>query len=238
MVDGSDRFSIQWRWVSAVLLALLIACAATLVVVVAVEDVEILSTVALLLAVLAFAAQLVSSLAQGISSGRQLSEAQRIHNDTHGLLKSIEASTTGLRGTIEKQFDTVLDRAVNSSVSEAFDETTTGEVSPEQLDELRSTIVSGLRGELLPILDDVLRAQNRIGSSVRNPTAQRPLQTGDLVAHPKHGRGKVVDLVSRAGGLEAVIDFDDEDVPITVPERNWDGLGRRRRRAGGKVETK
>src|SRR4051794_30757419 len=111
-MDNRDRFApaehdegaqglegymrVSWRAVAIGLLLLVVAVLATLAVVVSIHDVDLLSTVALALAILAFAAQLLVSLLQSNAQAAQLSATERVNNETRALLSEISARSEAL----------------------------------------------------------------------------------------------------------------------------------------------
>lgn len=72
--DGSPGFKVPWGALSIGLAAIAIAYLGTLVVIASAQNIDALSTVALALAVLAFAAQLIVSLAQASAGAQQIAQ--------------------------------------------------------------------------------------------------------------------------------------------------------------------
>ncbi|MFL6144922.1 MAG: hypothetical protein ACJ72N_24035 [Labedaea sp.] len=68
----------------------------TLAVVASVHDVDALSTIALALAVLAFAAQLIISLGQASAGAQQISQSERINTETKAALAELRATSDSL----------------------------------------------------------------------------------------------------------------------------------------------
>lgn len=69
-LPASQGLKVPWNGLAVALSAVAISCLGALIVVASVKDVDVLSTVALALAVLAFAAQLVISLGQAASGAQ------------------------------------------------------------------------------------------------------------------------------------------------------------------------
>lgn len=195
--ETDDALVLPWRKFSVGLGLVLVATLVTLVVVVTVRDVEVLSTVALALAVLAFGAQLVTSLIQGQAAGDQQAQAERINTETRALLASIDAATTGLRGTVERQFDSLLTHVVSSAVPDALSAAPPG----SSAEEIQDAILSELRSEM----------QAYLPSQPRPPLRHMRLRPGDIVEHPKFGRGYVRAVEGKGDKAEASIRFGEEN---------------------------
>ncbi|WFE47128.1 hypothetical protein [Verrucosispora sp. WMMD1129] len=114
------------------------------------KDVDTLSTIALGLAILAFVAQLIVSLAQGMSGAQQVMQAERINADTQSALAALRATSDALLVTQREHFSKVLTAALARAVPEAVDETLAevsgesgqAEATPEQLDQLQAAILA------------------------------------------------------------------------------------------------
>lgn len=87
---------LPWGWLSLVLGIIALASLGTLAVVADRKDADTLSTVALALAVLAFTAQLIVSLAQGYSGSQQVAETQRVNLQAQSALTGIRATSDAL----------------------------------------------------------------------------------------------------------------------------------------------
>lgn len=142
---------IPWGWLSAILAMIALGALGTLAVVVGIKDIDTLSTIALALAVLAFVAQLIVSLAQGMAGAQQVAQAERINADTQSALAALRATSDALLVTQREHFSKVLSAALARAVPEAVDETLTeasgedggqGEATPEQLDQLQAAILA------------------------------------------------------------------------------------------------
>ncbi|MEW2331494.1 hypothetical protein AB0880_27240 [Micromonospora chersina] len=110
------------------------------------KNVDTLSTIALALAVLAFAAQLIVSLAQGMAGAQQVAQTERINADTavspccaSGQQRCI---TNHSARTLSKVLSAMLERAAPEAVDATLAENAQedegpGETSVEQLEQLR-----------------------------------------------------------------------------------------------------
>ena len=119
---------IPWSGLSLGLGVVSVTSLGTLAVVATVNEVDGLSTIALALAVLAFAAQLVMSLAQGQATARQSSDTARVNSETRGLLAEITTSSQALLSNQREQYGRLLDavlspNTINQVVREAASET-------------------------------------------------------------------------------------------------------------------
>jgi len=99
----------------------------TLVVVASLKSADILSTVALSLAILAFSAQLVIAISQGIAATQQLAETLRVNADTKAMLAEVRATNEQLLDTLGGQFDMVLKSALGQAIPQAVEEAAVGE---------------------------------------------------------------------------------------------------------------
>lgn len=109
----SGVFSMQLSTLAIVLMCVTVASLASLVVVATTKEADALSTVALALAVLAFAAQLIVTITQAQSSAEQTRDTFRINSETKAVLADIQAQAKALVALQSNQFDKLLDRAIN-----------------------------------------------------------------------------------------------------------------------------
>lgn len=121
MSDVNDRkvhrpgvFSVKLTTVAVVSLCISVSCLASLVVVATITKADALSTVALALAVLAFAAQLIVTIAQAQSSAEQTRDTFRINAETKAVLAELQAQGKALVAVQSSQFEKLLDRAINA----------------------------------------------------------------------------------------------------------------------------
>ncbi|MEU4591123.1 hypothetical protein [Micromonospora aurantiaca (nom. illeg.)] len=129
----------------------------TLAVVVGTKDVDTLSTIALALAVLAFAAQLIVSLAQGMAGAQQVAQTERINADTQAALAALRATSDALLTTQREHFSKVLSAALKRAVPEAVDETLAENAEQNatqdanlvgQLEQLQAAIISRVEEQM------------------------------------------------------------------------------------------
>lgn len=110
----SGRFSISWPTLALTLGVATIASLGALVIIATVKDVDVLSTVALALAILAFAAQIIVLLAQSQSAAQQLAGSERVNAETRGLMAQIGVQSASLLANQSGQFDRVLEAALGT----------------------------------------------------------------------------------------------------------------------------
>lgn len=101
----SDNVVIPWQRVAFASGLVAVAALATLVVVTAVKQSDLLSTVALALAILAFAAQLAIAIVQSQAAVEQRGRLEQINGDTRALLADIRATTSGVLTTVQTHFE-------------------------------------------------------------------------------------------------------------------------------------
>jgi hypothetical protein len=128
--------TLRWGWLATGLAIFSAACLATLIVVVAVKNIDTLSTVALALAVLAFSAQLIVTLVQGQQFGQ-------LNADTKSALTEIRATTSSLLTNQRELVNRVLEYAFH-----AFQTAVPAAVEDVTGDEQQSTDQSERAAEL------------------------------------------------------------------------------------------
>jgi hypothetical protein len=145
---ASAGFQVRWTWLTTVLSVVTVASLTTLVVVVSIKNVDLLSTVALALAVLAFAAQLIVSLAQAHAATSQLTQSERINSETQSTLTDIRSSgqalLTNQTELVQRLLQAVLPRATEDAVRETVTEGVDGTARIDA-DELASRVESKVR---------------------------------------------------------------------------------------------
>jgi len=113
--EDAQGLVLPWPALSIALLTLTLGSLGTLAVVVSVKDADILSTVALALAVLAFAAQLIVTLAQG-------QQASQLNADMKESLSAMRSTTGALLTNQREQFDRVLQAALRQAIPAALED--------------------------------------------------------------------------------------------------------------------
>ena len=138
------QMKLPWR--SAALGCLIVAAASigALVVVASVKKADVLATVALALAVLAFVAQLVIAIAQGQAANQQLLQSERVNTETQSLLSEIRSGNNELTLTVRQQFDFVLRHALGSAVPHAVKKAGLGNLQPHEMERLENALEASL----------------------------------------------------------------------------------------------
>jgi hypothetical protein len=146
-----------------------------LAVVASVQNVDALSTVALALAVLAFAAQLIVSLAQANSGAQQIAQSERIYAETQSALTELRAASHSQLSNQKEIVAHLLQAALPSVAQEISDDvevssdlgspTLDAEVIEERLsvaiDNVLANLPSALAGKTTPPLVPKSRADSR-----------------------------------------------------------------------------
>ena len=133
----SNDVVIPWQRIAFASGLVAVASLATLVVVTAVRESDVLSTVALALAILAFAAQLAIAIVQSQAAVEQRGRLEEINGDTRALLADIRATTGGVLNTVQSQFERVLRHALGEAIPEAVGESVEGggKFDPEEFEQ-------------------------------------------------------------------------------------------------------
>lgn len=160
-------FTVRWSVLSTILLVITLTSVGTLVVVTTVKGIDTLSTVALALAVLSFAAQLIVTLIQA-------QQASALSADTKSALTEMQATTGSLLANQRDQFGMVLKAALQQAIPAAVEDVsqTTGTDGSGDAAELEQAI----NNRLDEALKEIERASSsRIAANARNaplfPTA-------------------------------------------------------------------
>jgi hypothetical protein len=131
---------LPWRSAALGCLVIAVSCVAALAVIASLKNADVLATVALALAVLAFAAQLVIAIAQGQSANQQLLQSERVNTETQRLLSEIRSGSNELTLTVRQQFDFVLRHALGSAVPRAVKEAGLDSLQPNEIHRLESAL--------------------------------------------------------------------------------------------------
>ncbi|MGW4096840.1 hypothetical protein [Mycobacterium sp. NPDC004974] len=136
----SRGMTIAWPVVTTILGTLSLALFVTVIVILTIKDVDTLSTVALALAVLSFAAQLIVTMAQA-------QQATQVSGETKSALADMRATTASLLTNQRGQFDTVLKALVRQAVPAAIEDVTSQEPTGDQAEDA-SALESALESRL------------------------------------------------------------------------------------------
>ncbi|MGA3486383.1 hypothetical protein ACK8GG_00015 [Micromonosporaceae bacterium DT55] len=106
----SATVTLKWSVVAFASSSVALSAIGTLVVIAWYKNVDGLSTIALLLAILAFILQIVVFIAQSWTSGQQMVQSQAINADTRALLGELRESTNNTNQMLNQQYDKMLNR--------------------------------------------------------------------------------------------------------------------------------
>lgn len=120
--DNKPGLHVPWSGLTVALIVIAAASLGTLAVIVGIKDVDVLSTVALALAVLAFAAQLIVSLAQAQGAAHQLTQTERINSETQSALAEVKSTGHAMLANQSELFNKVLSAALHSATEDAVRE--------------------------------------------------------------------------------------------------------------------
>lgn len=134
---------IPWRRAGLAGVVFGIASAASLVVVASIREADVLATVALTLAVLAFVVQIIVFLVQSSTSSQQMLRGEALYSDTKGLLREVQATAAATQAMLIGQFDTVLRHALRD-LPEGAKGTESSEAAPD-LATVREAVESELQ---------------------------------------------------------------------------------------------
>lgn len=141
-----------------------------LVVIASIKNVDILSTVALTLALLSFAAQLIVTLAQG-------SQSATVNADTKSALADMRATTGSLLTNQKDQFNTVLGAALRQAIPAAVEDVASERDQADDTAGETSERASDLLAAVTYRLDEALSASNKTNSKSYSPYADVQLIT-------------------------------------------------------------
>ncbi len=113
--DGALR--IRWRSVAIGSILLNFAAVAAVTSIITTQDADALSTVALVLAVIAFVCQLIVFSVQTWQSGDQLRQAERLHAQTAEMLAEVRTRTESTNSMVSRQYDELLHLASMKATS-------------------------------------------------------------------------------------------------------------------------
>lgn len=160
------NLQIKWRTVAVSSLIVVGALAVLLAVVASIRDVDVLSTIALGLAVIAFVVQIVVYIAQADSASRQQIQAAEINSRTIAALSTIEEKAEGTRSTVDRLHDRLLEAALRKAVPEAV--ATEATPGSEEFNETVSRMVR-----------DIITSADSANVPIQQQTPQERVSTED-----------------------------------------------------------
>lgn len=116
-----SRFSVAWPALSTALIGLTVSSLATLIIIIGIKNVDVLSAVALALAILSFIAQLVVLLFQTQQSNKQSIDSTRVTSRAEKVLNEISTKATSLLSNQKDVVDRLLDALGVDTANEVVD---------------------------------------------------------------------------------------------------------------------
>lgn len=108
MTTDAANFTVKAKSVAVVSALVAMGSLAALSIVVSVKDVDILSTVALALAILAFVVQIIVYVVQSASASQQLADARYLHGEMMSVLAELQTRSAGTQRSIESLQDQMI----------------------------------------------------------------------------------------------------------------------------------
>jgi hypothetical protein len=140
-----DSFKIKWKILALANALIAVAALTTIVILTATTDGDALSSVALILAVLAFVIQIIVFIADFVISSRRDQEARELHTATSNLLVKIEeksdATSSAVAGEMAKMIDNLIVQSMKHPVEGDVAEKSGDDVRRETLREVRDNIL-------------------------------------------------------------------------------------------------
>jgi hypothetical protein len=203
--NSSGRYlAISWPHLALGLTVITATALGTLAVVTTVNDIDVLSTVALALAVLSFVAQLIISISQGQAANQQLLQSERVNTETQALLADVRATSQGLLSTFREQFDMVLRhllRQLPQAIEEASEEGGTSEDIERKIAENMQTAVENYMESIRTSLPPSVRTTVHGPSVELDGATRRTIRRLQTYPDEQEGR-KALEYLSELTPLE------------------------------------
>jgi hypothetical protein len=202
---GGKGLTLSWGWLSIALGVLAAGSLGTLVVVTSIKNLDTLSTVALALAVISFAAQLIVTTVQSYQSSQ-------VNADTKSALADMRATTSSLLTNQRDQFDKVLHAALQTAIPAAVQDVERHDDSDSD-EGLAADRIKELEDRLTVRFNEALGSFKGLSPIKAQVPAPSPAPTRDsklldlLSTYPEQEEGKpVVELIGKMGarGLAAL----------------------------------
>jgi hypothetical protein len=192
---------LPWGWLSLGLTTVTIAALGTLAVVAKKQGADTLSTIALALAILSFAAQLIVALAQAYNGTLQVSQAGQVNADTRSSLAEIRATSQALLSNQREQFSEVLRAALKVAVPAAVQDVETAQagggdegINGESAHESSQDLEDRLIVRLNEALSQAGTPSNTLLAVDRSPTRLY----GRITTYPDEDRGRELLAILKA----------------------------------------
>lgn len=115
---SASTLSISWRTIAATATLVGIATLTTLAIVVSTNATDVLTVVALAIAIISFIGQFAVASTQIALSTRDASESMKLNLDSHAVLSDVRSAVKSISDVQSAQFDRVLNAALNTSSKE------------------------------------------------------------------------------------------------------------------------
>ena len=187
---GRAGFRVSWSAATLGLLIISVASLTTAIVVAGSKRADTLATVALGLAVISFAAQLIIALTQIQLSYRQSADSTRINADTRSLTTEVRATVDALLTTLSTQFDRVLTAALR--------EQSPGESGGESSTSASGTEISAEVPTPVALIEAYREQLGAHGPRRRRPTEEGEVAIAQLQEWPSEQEGIALMQVLRS----------------------------------------
>lgn len=149
--EMGQNLTLHWRTVAIASTVLAVGALGALIVLVAVRGDPILSTTALILAILAFVIQIMVFVVETSLSHQQFAQSQQLNSETKAVLEDVRGSARSTHEVVTGQFDRMLDTVLSRLLPEAAKraEAETGIDADEMQRILRDSVSSIRRNNLL-----------------------------------------------------------------------------------------
>jgi hypothetical protein len=118
--NSSPTLSVSLNGVALSAVILAIASLATLTIIVTVKNVDLLSTVALVLAILAFVVQIIVFIFQSADVTRQTQQSRELHAEMLGLVSQLEERAKGTQQTVDRMNTRLLEAVIGKARNEGI----------------------------------------------------------------------------------------------------------------------
>ena len=109
----------HWRVLAFASLIVAVVAVTTATIVLGLNDVDALASIALSLAILSFVIQLILFVLQANTSNQQLLQSQQLNSETQKLLEEVRVRATSTQDLLSGQFNTLLEHALGGVADKA-----------------------------------------------------------------------------------------------------------------------
>ena len=196
--EREDRFSVSPQSVAAGGLIVALASLTTLVIVATVKSADVLSTVALGLAVLAFGAQLIQAFGQAIVSNRQYDQMTAVNTQAQQALAEIRLATGDALLRRDQHFERLMQTIIPSALAKSLVDhpDVTGKVD---IDALSAQVVdAGMQQLQAQSEHDHIKSQ-KLSYDLDSLFADRPVSAETLRSMPASDQLEIWRVLSATG---------------------------------------